>query len=143
MNSRELIIAEMAIVSDQIKNSLSSIKRLAVGEAWKILQIITARTIQTIERIGVDLESPDKKALAMEIISAFYSKVFVSVDIPFIPNAIEPMIHKYVKAFLMILVNSTIDALVATFRDAGIFLRKNSPSSPDGSYNTQKSFYIP
>jgi hypothetical protein len=46
------------------------------------------------------------------------------VDVPFVPNLLEPAMHKYIKSFLMILVGSTIDAMVATFRDIGIFQTK-------------------
>jgi len=48
----------------------------------------------------------------------------VVVDVPFVPNIIEPIIHKYVKSFLMIMVSSSIDATVTIFRQTGIFLRK-------------------
>jgi len=60
----------------------------------------------------------------MELLNKFYDSVFVVVDIPVVPNFLEPIIHKYVKAFLMVLVGATIDALVTTFRNTGVFLKK-------------------
>jgi len=89
------------------------------------MQLAVASTIQIIEKIGTDLSSPDKKALAMNLLSGFYDKVFLVVDIPVVPNVLEPIIHKYVKAFLMVLVGASIDAMVTTFRNAGIFMKKN------------------
>ncbi len=122
--SRELIKTEVDQLIVSVKNSLAEVKRIAVGEAWKILQLATASVIQIIEKLGQDISNPDKKALAMELLNKFYDSVFVVVDIPVVPNVLEPIIHKYLKAFLMILVSATIDALVTTFRNTGVFLKK-------------------
>ena len=121
--SRDLIIAEVENLILNVKNSLQEVKRVAVGEAWKILQLATASVIQIIEKLGHDISSQDKKTLAMNLLNKFYDSVFVVVDIPVVPNFLEPIIHKYVKAFLMILVSATIDALVTTFRNTGVFLK--------------------
>lgn len=122
--SRDLIIAEVENLILNVKNSLREVRRVAVSEAWKILQLATASIIQIIEKLGHDISSPDKKVLAMSLLNKFYDNVFVVVDIPVVPNFLEPIIHKYVKAFLMILVSATIDALVTTFRNTGVFLKK-------------------
>lgn len=89
------------------------------------MQLAVASVIQIIETIGTDLSSPDKKILAMDLLSSYYDKVFLIVDIPVVPNLLEPIIHKYIKAFLMILVSASIDAMVTTFRNTGVFLKKN------------------
>jgi hypothetical protein len=122
--SRDLIKAEVDHLILNVKNSLVEVKRLAINEAWKILQLATASVIQIIEKLGHDISSQDKKVLAMDLLNKFYDSVFVVVDIPVVPNFLEPIIHKYVKAFLMILVSATIDALVITFRNTGVFLKK-------------------
>lgn len=126
----------------EVQASLANVKKLAVQEAWKILQLTTAATIQIIEKLGTDLKSPDKKILAMSIISSFYDKVFLVVDVPFVPNFLEPVIHKYVKGFLMVLVSATIDALVTTFRQAGIFLSNKMIDNPYNP-NVMSVSYIP
>lgn len=124
MNSKELISSEFDKLTEQLKSGIENVKVFAVAEAWKILQVMAASLIQIIEKIGTDLSSPEKKELSLKLLSDFYDKVFFVVDIPVIPNIIESLLHKYVKAFLMILVGSSIDALVATFRQTGIFLKK-------------------
>jgi hypothetical protein len=121
---KDLIRLEVEKLVVKTQESLGTVKNVAIAEAWKILQLIIAATIQVIETIGTDLSSPDKKALAMDLISGFYDKVFLVVDIPVVPNLLEPIIHKYVKSFLMILVSSTIDAMVTTFRNTGVFFNK-------------------
>jgi hypothetical protein len=110
-------------LTQQSQNSLQNVKRVAISEAWKVLQLTTASTIQVIEKVASDLSGSDKKTIAMNVISNFYDKVFLVVDIPLLPNFMEPFIHKNVKAFLMMLVGVTIDALVTTFRETGIFLK--------------------
>ena len=122
--SRDLITEEVNKLINVSKTSFEDVKRVAVKEAWKILQLTTAAVIQIIESIGSDLSGPDKKQLAMDLISKFYDSVFVVVDIPVVPNVLEPIIHKYVKAFLMILVSATIDSMVTIFRNTGVFLQK-------------------
>jgi hypothetical protein len=124
LTSKELIKTEVEKLIATTKVKVQEVKRIAVDEAWKILQLATATIIQIIESIGNDLAGPDKKALAMELLNKFYDSVFTVVDIPVVPNFLEPMIHKYVKAFLMVLLSATIDALVTTFRNAGVFIKK-------------------
>lgn len=122
--SVELIKNEVEKLILTAQERLQEVKKIAVDEAWKILQLATATVIQIIEAIGNDLAGSEKKALAMELLNKFYDSVFIVVDIPVVPNVLEPFIHKYVKAFLMILVGASIDALVTTFRNTGVFLTK-------------------
>lgn len=124
--SRELIQQEVEKITQRTQESLQAIKKIAVAEAWKVLQITVASVVQVIEIIGQDLTGPDKKALAMDLISNFYDKSFTVVDIPVVPAIVESIIHKYVKTFLMILVSSSIDATVTIFRNTGVFLKKYS-----------------
>lgn len=124
LTSKDLIIKEIDSLILDVKNSLAEVKRFAIAEAWKLLQLATASVIQIIEKLGRDISSPEKKELALECLNKFYDSVFVVVDVPVVPNFLEPIIHKYVKSFLMILVGASIDALVTTFRNTGVFLKK-------------------
>jgi hypothetical protein len=124
IQSIELVKLELEKITEKTKESLNQVKTVAISEAWKILQLTIAATIQIIETICTDLSSSDKKTLAMNLLSDFYDKVFLVVDIPVVPNLLEPIIHKYIKAFLMILVSATIDAMVTTFRNTGVFLKQ-------------------
>ena len=130
LQSQQVIKTEVEKLTLKVKESLQNVKRLAISEAWKILQVATASIIQIIEKIGTDLKSPEKKELALSLLSSFYDKVFLVVDIPVVPNILEPLIHSYVKSFLMILVGATIDALVTTFRQTGVFLQKKIVDNP-------------
>ena len=121
MSVKELVQVKVDLLVNQVKLSLKDLKTVAISEAWKILQLAVVEIIQQIEQSASDLKGKDKKALAMELLSKFYDSVFMIIDVPFVPNLIEPIIHRHVKSLLMILLGSTIDAMVTAFRQIGIF----------------------
>ena len=133
------IKVELDKLIDQSKQSASEVKRVAATQAWKILQLAVAISVQLLENIAVDLSGPDKKTVAMEAISKFYDNVFKVVDVPFVPSILEPWIHKYTKAFLMALVGASIDAMVTTFKQIGLFKEKNIKSLSAPKPKTIKS----
>ena len=114
----------------QVKLQTQSAKSIALDQAWKILQLVLAQLVQAIEEIGKELSGPDKKAVVLDLLSGFYDKVFLVIDIPFVPNFIEPIIHKHVKSLLMILAGSSVDAFVTTFRNIGIFIDPKNKVNP-------------
>ena len=126
MTVKELIVDQAEKVHQQLKENLQSVKRVALNEAWKSLQLVTASTVQIIETVARDLEGKAKKDIAIEYINNFYDKAFLVVDIPFVPSLVEPIIHKYIKKILMIMVSASIDATVTIFRETGIFLKKGT-----------------
>lgn len=126
MSIKELVIDQAEKTTIELKLKLQNLKKVALSEAWKSLQLVVASVVQIIETVANDLEGKDKKALAMEYINKFYDTTFNIIDIPLVPNLLEPIIHSYVKQILMILVSSSIDATVSIFRQTGIFLKKGS-----------------
>lgn len=124
MLNQEIIREQVENLTLKTKESVANLKKIAIDEAWKILQLAVASVVQIIEKFADDLSGPDKKKLAMDLLNGFYDKVFVVIDIPFVPNILEPIIHKYIKALLMIMVGASIDATVTIFRNTGIFLTK-------------------
>lgn len=126
MTTKDLIVERAEKVNQELKQSLSNLKSVALSEAWRVLQLVVANMVQIIENIATDLSGADKKAIAIEYISSFYDKIFLVIDVPFVPKLVEPIIHKYIKVLLMIMVGSSIDATVTIFRQTGIFLRKGT-----------------
>lgn len=126
MNPKELVLNEAEKLHQELKLKLQEAKRVALSEAWKVLQLVTASTVRIIETIASNLEGQEKKNIAIDYINNFYDKVFIVVDIPFVPNLVEPIIHKYVKQILMIMVGASIDATVTIFRETGVFLKKGN-----------------
>lgn len=138
VTTKDLIRQEVEQLIIETKNSLKQVKTFALTEVWKILQLLIAVVIRLIENIGTDLSSPDKKKLALELISSFYDKVFIYIDIPWVPSVIEPIIHTHVKSFLMLLVGSGIDAMVATFRQVGVFQPKTVVTAQSDLFSNHK-----
>ena len=126
MNLTEILKPELEKLIQESKTGLGEVKRVAIAQAWKILQLTVANIIQSIEINGNGIAGKDKKTAALEMISQFYDQVFNIVDIPFVPPILEPIIRSYVKSLLMILVGSTIDAMVTTFKNTGIFPAVNN-----------------
>jgi hypothetical protein len=131
MEKQSLSVNNIKTLVDQAKNILQSVKEVAMPQAWNILQLATVEVIQSIENNSPTLKGADKKTLAMTMISNFYDQVFTLVNFPFVPKLLQPIIQKYVKQLLMLLVSSSIDALVVTFRNNGIFLDPSVSVTPD------------
>jgi hypothetical protein len=111
---------------NQVKSSLGDVKSVAITQAWKILQLAVAETVQVLEQTSGDLPGSDKKTMAMDYLSKFYDSVFIVIDIPMVPSFMQIIIRKYIKIFLMALVSSSIDAMVTTFRQVGVFPSKTT-----------------
>jgi len=125
MSNPEVAVLSINQLVIKAKESIKQVQIIALQQAWKILQLATVEIIQNIENTDPNLKGVDKKVLAMNLISDFYDKVFVVVDFPFVPKLLQPIIQKYVKQLLMLLISSSIDALVTTFRNTGIFVDPN------------------
>lgn len=124
MTTKELILEQAEKTNLELKESLKNLKSVALSEAWKVLQIVIASVVQIIEEIAKDLAGSDKKAIAVEYINKFYDTTFSIIDVPLVPNILEPIIHSHVKQILMIMVEASIDATVTIFRRTGVFLKK-------------------
>lgn len=133
---KNLVQQKLNSLTEKTKQSLGDIKKIALSEAWKILQLAIVDIVQAIEKYAETLPGKDKKTIAMDLLSKFYDTTFVVIDIPVVPNILEPIIHRYVKSLLMILVSSSIDATVTTLKELGIF--SISPQESINSLQTKK-----
>lgn len=124
MTTKEMILEQAEKANLELKESLKNLKKVALSEAWKVLQLVTASVVQIIEEIAKDLTGSDKKAIAIEYISKFYDTAFSIIDIPLVPSALEPIIYQYAKTILMVMISSSIDAMVTIFRQTGVFIKK-------------------
>jgi hypothetical protein len=130
MTNQTLSVNNLGDLVTKAKQILNAAKAVAMPQAWNVLQLATAEIIQNIEENSPSLKGADKKTLAMTMISNFYDQVFTIINFPFVPQILQPIIQKYVKQILMILVSATIDALVTTFRNSGIFVDPSTKVDP-------------
>jgi len=131
MQVQNLSVNNIQSLVEKAKIILKAVTDVAMPQAWNILQLATVDVIQSIENNSPALKGADKKTLAMTMISNFYDQVFTVVNFPFVPKLLQPIIQKYVKQILMLLVSSSIDALVITFRNNGIFVDPSGVVTPD------------
>jgi hypothetical protein len=118
----EQLKLETQNLAQTIKTNLGEVKRLAINEAWKILQGTASEIVILIEKYaGESVVGADKKTLALHLIEKLYDTVFIAVDLPLIPSIFEGLIHKYIKKILLLMVSSSIDVIVSTFNKIGYF----------------------
>jgi hypothetical protein len=122
---------DISSLVNKAKDIVKNAKNIAMPQAWNMLQLAVAEIIQNIENNNPNLKGADKKTLALTMISSFYDQVFPIVTFPFAPPFLQPIIQRYVKQLLMILVGASIDALVSTFRQTGVFVDPSSLIVPE------------
>jgi hypothetical protein len=108
-------------IVDAAKTILKQAQSVAVPQAWNLLQLAIAEIIQQIQLTHPELKGSNKKEIAMNAVSSFYDRVFLIVEFPFLPQFLQPIIQRYVKQLLMVLVGASIDAMVTTFKNTGVF----------------------
>jgi hypothetical protein len=132
--SNQTVSLQINNIVEQAKAILKTAKSVAAPQAWNLLQLAIADVIQQIQIIHPELKGSDKKEIAMNAVSRFYDQVFLVVEFPFVPQLLQPIIQRYVKQLLMILVGASIDAMVTTFRNTGVFssvtVDKNVDTNP-------------
>lgn len=119
-----IIIEKNNELISKAKESIGEAKKIAIAQAWEILQLATASVVQVLENYAKELSGKEKKQIAMDLLNTFYDNVFTLVKIPFVPPFLDAIIHKQVKGLLMIMVGSSIDAIVKIFKDTGVFLKE-------------------
>jgi hypothetical protein len=130
MQTQNLSVNDLENLVVKAKEIIRNAKAVAMPQAWNVLQLATAEVIQNIEDNNPSLKGVDKKTLAMTMISKFYDQVFTIINFPFVPQILQPIIQRYVKQILMLLVSATIDALVTTFRNSGVFVDPSAKVDP-------------
>lgn len=129
MSPSEIALVELQKVSIQARESLAEVRRVALNEAWKTLNKLTNSCVYVMQVFGKDVAKTERKELVLKIVSDFYDGVFKVVDVPFVPQILESVLHSYIKKIVMIFVAASIDAAVDTFKDLGVF-------SKDGTVNS-------
>lgn len=124
ININNLIIEKNNELIQQAKLSIGEVQKVAIFEAWKLLQLATATIVQLLENYANELSGKEKKEIAMILLNTFYDSVFTIIKIPFVPPFLDAIIHKQIKGLLMIMVSASIDAIVKIFRDTGVFLQQ-------------------
>lgn len=115
-----LVKQEIEKLVEKTRSQLSDLKSVSLAQAWKILDDRVTDVVLFLQTFATDLTKPEKKDQAMAIMSDFYDQIFRIVEFPFIPKLLQPVVQKFVKQLLFILISSAIDSAVTTLKKTGV-----------------------
>jgi hypothetical protein len=92
--------------------------KTSFSEVMTLVYNASATFVKLIE--GVSGKSGvEKKEVVLEAVGKFYDEVIAPIDISGIPNLVEGMVDSAIRALIMTLVGSWIDAVVNIFNKIG------------------------
>ena len=111
-------------LSGSIDNVIAAYKasrtdgKTSFSEVMTLVYNASATFVKLIE--GVSGKSGvEKKEVVLEAVGKFYDEVIAPIDISGIPNLVEGMVDSAIRALIMTLVGSWIDAVVNIFNKIG------------------------
>lgn len=93
-------------------------KKITFGEMLTLVTRACATFVKLVESMGQGT-GEEKKNAVVTAVSQFYDVVIAPMDIPGIPNFVEPMVDQGAKLVIMTVAASAVDALVAIFNKTG------------------------
>lgn len=82
------------------------------------------------------LSGEEKKTAVVAAIGTLYDEVIAPIDIQRIPNFIEPIVDKGVKALLLAISDGIVDGIVALYNEGGWPSPDDVPAIPDDTPDT-------
>lgn len=104
------------VVKEQIDNIIKEAKDsyadgvLSLAELWGLGQDLVFSIMAIAETLNASGE--DKKAVVMQAAARVYDEVLAPIDIPKIPNFIEPSFDKFGRTLFLELISGSIDYMV-------------------------------
>ena len=121
--------------SEAITNVITAYKEAHADGKLSFTEIIALLGTAIGELVSIaeafyDGSGEAKKAAVMAAINTFYDEVIEPIDIPAIPNFVEPIADKAVKQLLLVVADGVVDAIVAIFNKSGWPDAPNTPDEP-------------
>ena len=91
--------------------------KLAFADAWALVRRATSTFVRLVEQLGES--GPEKKDLVRDLVLQYYDEVIAPLDIPQIPNFMEPAVDSAVRVILDFALGKLIDSIVAGFNTLG------------------------
>lgn len=85
-------------------------KVITLSEVWTLSSHVIASFVKIADTLNAD--GADKKAVVLKAAELLYDEVIAPIDIPKIPNVIEPTFDKFAKSLFLELVSGLIDFVV-------------------------------
>jgi hypothetical protein len=105
----DTVKVEVEALIAAVKNSVAD-KTLTLSEVWAIAQQALFSFVKIADALEAD--GADKKAVVLIAAEKLYDDVIAPIDIPKIPNVVEPYFDKLSKILYMELISGTIDFIV-------------------------------
>ena len=93
-------------------------KKITFGEMLTLVTRACATFVKLVESMGQGT-GEEKKNAVVTAVSQFYEVVIAPMDVPVIPNFVEPMVDQGTKLVIITVAASAVDALVAIFNKTG------------------------
>jgi|JI9StandDraft_2_1071091.scaffolds.fasta_scaffold355598_1 hypothetical protein len=93
-------------------------KKITFGEMLTLVTRACATFVKLVESMG-EGTGQEKKDAVITAVGTFYDTVVAPMDIPGVPNFIEPMVDQGAKLVAMTVASSAVDALVVIFNKTG------------------------
>ncbi len=107
-------------VSEMTQN-IQRVSGLKLHDAWKIFNDAINQLVVLAEQTLIELSGPEKKAEVLAALALFYDRVIGPIDLPYIPNVIEPLLDSTAKAIMLDLADKTIDSTVKILKSLNVF----------------------
>lgn len=105
----DTVKVEVETLIAAIKVSIAD-KTLTISEVWNLAQQALFSFVKIADALEVD--GSDKKAVVMIAAEKLYDDVIAPIDIPKIPNVVEPTFDRFTKILYLELISGTIDFIV-------------------------------
>ncbi len=110
------------VISDKFQELMASLREkvtdgLSLGEIWTLIE----KTIKALVKIANVLEASgsQKKDLVLRLVQRVYDEVIRPIDLPWVPNTLEPWIDQLIGQAVYPAADWLIDQIVAAFNTDG------------------------
>ena len=105
----EIVRLEVESLIAEVKLDTAD-KILSLSEVWTLAAHCISSFVKIADKL--DVEGKDKKQVVMEAAEKLYDEVIAPLDIPKIPNMVEPMFDRLAKSVYLEILSGIVDFVV-------------------------------
>jgi hypothetical protein len=92
---------------------------VTLSEVWNLVTEVISSLVKVAEEFGGD--GDNKKAAVLAALELFYDEVIAPLDIPYVPNIVEPVVDRAAKRIFLQIADGVIDAIVSLLNREKVF----------------------
>lgn len=113
----------MDLIREALARIVAEYKRITADGAISFSDVLAIFTAVVSEVVVLAEHLPAngaaKKRVVLEALGEFIDQVITPIDLPFIPDIIEPVVDRSIKTFLLGVADKAIDGVVSGFNRTG------------------------